>query len=194
MFELTISRAYHHLIFIWTNNHLTFRSKTLIVHPQHILSAKLYISQPLSLTAPCLAPNVCFVIASAAAGPTGATVNCVPPDISQVNAKLLCILSKLWNPQAILGFKILEIFSVEKLRQVGFVNSRQLWINALLSIVTNLNFATSWHPTCLNFLQCKNLPSRKAWEGNLISYLCCLNSSWTSINRFSKARDRNLLS
>ena len=51
----------------------------------------LYTSQPLSLTAPCLAPNVCFVIASAAAGPTGATVNCVPPDISQVNAKLLCI-------------------------------------------------------------------------------------------------------
>ena len=50
-----------------------------------------------------------------------------------------------------------------------FVNSRQLWINAELSIVTNLNFATSCHPTSLNFLQGEYLQSRKAWEGNLIS-------------------------
>ena len=57
-----------------------------------------------------------------------------------------------------------ECYDLPKLR---FSNSRQLWIIAKLYIVTNLKFATTKHPTFINFLQ--NLPPRKAWEGNMNS-------------------------
>ena len=81
--------------------------------------------------------------------------------------------SKAMKSSYILG--LFWDFLCWKLRQVGcydvakfrFVNSTHLWINAKLYIVTNLKFATTKHPTFINFLQ--NLPPRKAWEGNLNS-------------------------
>ena len=64
--------------------------------------------------------------------------------------------------------------------KLTFVNSRLPWINFQLSIVTNLSFPISHCAIYLNFLKGKDLPYRKAWEGNLI-----LSTSYTTVKPVS---------